>query len=80
MNEERLFMAIAKAAAYGIGLVVAVILLVRFGVLPLWGSGSTLGVIAAPLLAAIGVLAITYLAIRAVRDVFDGPQNKENDL
>ena len=48
---------------------VLLVALFRYGVGELWGSGNDLGVIAAPVLAAFGALALSYLAVLMVRDL-----------
>ncbi|MET3665020.1 hypothetical protein [Caulobacter sp. 1776] len=59
----------AKATAYLIGWVFLAIVLLRVIVGPLWGSGTDLGLIAAPAAFAAGVLALGKLASILLRDL-----------
>jgi hypothetical protein len=59
----------AKATAYLAGWVFLAIVLLRVVVGPLWGSGTDLGLVAAPAAFAVGVLALGKLAVVMVRDV-----------
>lgn len=70
MNEqERSVIGVAWAVAYAIVWLVLLVLLFRYGVGALWGSGNDLGVIAAPVLAAAGIVGLTYLAVIMLRDL-----------
>jgi hypothetical protein len=70
MNEqERAFIGVAWAIAYAIVWFALLILLFRYGVAALWGSGNDLGLVAAPVLAAAGVVGLSYLAVIMVRDL-----------
>ena len=64
---DRVLILSAKAAACVIVWTMAAVVVFRLGVPVLWGSGSTLGVIAAPLAAAGGLIALAYLAVGMVR-------------
>lgn len=66
---ERVMIGIAKALVYAISILTAAIVLFRYTLGFLWGSGSDLGMIAAPFVGALGVLGLTYLIIFADRDV-----------
>ena len=57
----------AKAAACVIVWLMAAVVVIRLGVPMLWGSGSDLGLVAAPLLAAGGLIGLAYLAVGMVR-------------
>lgn len=59
----------AKAAAYLVGWTFLAIVLMRVVVGPLWGSGTDLGLIAAPAAFAVGVLALGWLARLLLRDL-----------
>lgn len=59
----------AKAAAYLVGWVFLAIVLIRVVVGPLWGSGTDIGLIAAPIAFIAGVLALGKLAVILLRDV-----------
>lgn len=59
----------AKATAYLVGWVFLAIVLLRVIVGPLWGSGTDLGLIAAPAAFAVGVLALGKLAAILLRDL-----------
>jgi hypothetical protein len=52
----------AKATAYLVGWVFLAAVLMRVVVGPLWGSGTDIGLIAAPAAFAAGVLALAWLA------------------
>lgn len=69
---DRQYFSAAKAVAYLILFVAAVVVLLRLVVGPLWGSASDLGMIAAVLAAAGGVLGLAWLARLMVRDVAKG--------
>lgn len=77
---DRQYFSAAKAVAYVILFVAAVITLLRIVIGPLWGSASDLGMIAAVLAGAGGVLALAWLARVMMRDVTKGlgPDNGEN--
>jgi hypothetical protein len=79
MTDSQYFSA-AKAVAYIILFVAAVITLLRVVIGPLWGSASDLGMIAAVLAGAGGVIALAWLARVMMRDVAKGlgPDNGEN--
>lgn len=59
----------AKAAAYLVGWVFLAIVLMRVVVGPLWGSGTDIGLIAAPIAFIAGVLALGKLAVTLLRDL-----------
>jgi|GEM_PF-1832152 len=65
---ERALIGLAKVVAYAILIITAAVVLFRFGVGALWGSGSDLGLIAAPGLGALGVIGLAYLVVLANRD------------
>lgn len=77
---DRQYFSAAKAVAYVILFVSAVITLLRIVIGPLWGSASDLGMIAAVLAGAGGVLALAWLARVMMRDVTKGldPDKGEN--
>jgi hypothetical protein len=66
---ERLLMGVSKALAWAISIMAAAVVLFRYTVGFLWGSGSDLGMIAAPFVAAFGLVAIAYFITLAVRNV-----------
>jgi len=76
---DRQYFSAAKAVAYIILFVAAVITLLRIVIGPLWGSASDLGMIAAVLAGAGGVLVLAWLARLMFRDVAKGltPDNRE---
>lgn len=59
----------AKAAAYLIGWVALAVALIRVIVGPLWGSATDMGLIAAPLAFAIGVVGLGKLASIMLKDL-----------
>jgi hypothetical protein len=59
----------AKATAYLIGWLFLAVVLLRVVVGPLWGSGTDLGLIAAPAAFAAGVLVLGWLAKFLLRDL-----------
>lgn len=67
-NPERQIVAVGFALAYAFVWAVALVLLFRVGVAGLWGSGHDWGLIAAVALAAVGMLALAWLAAFLVRD------------
>lgn len=77
---DRQYFSAAKAVAYVILFIAGVITLLRVVIGPLWGSASDLGMIAAVLVGAGGVLALAWLARVMMRDVARGlaPDNGEN--
>jgi hypothetical protein len=68
-STERTVLGIAKFVAYVIGWLVAAVLIFRFAVPALWGSRSDLGLIAAPLAGALGVVLLAWLALLIYRDL-----------
>ena len=66
---DRTLLAAGKAAAYVVLLLAAALALFRGGVATLWGSASDLGLVAAVLLAAVGMIALVWLGGVMVRDV-----------
>ena len=77
---DRQYFSAAKGVAYVILFVAAVITLLRIVIGPLWGSASDLGMIAAVLAGAGGVIALAWLARVMMRDVAKGlgPDKGEN--
>jgi len=59
----------AKATAYLVGWVFLAIVLMRVVVGPLWGSGTDIGLVAAPAAFAVGVLGLAWLARLLLRDL-----------
>lgn len=59
----------AKATAYLVGWVFLAVVLLRVVVGPLWGSGTDIGLVAAPAAFAGGVLALGWLATVMLRDL-----------
>lgn len=59
----------AKATAYLVGWVFLAIVLMRVVVGPLWGSGTDIGLVAAPAAFAAGVLGLAWLARLLLRDL-----------
>ncbi|MGZ8407581.1 MAG: hypothetical protein ACXWVJ_06105 [Caulobacteraceae bacterium] len=68
-NLERNILGMAVAIAYAIIWVAAAVVVFRFGVAGLWGSGSDLGLIGAVGVAALGVVGLAWLAILMLRDL-----------
>ena len=59
----------AKATAYLVGWLFLAVVLMRVVVGPLWGSGTDIGLVAAPAAFAVGVLALAWLARLLLRDL-----------
>lgn len=59
----------AKAAAYLVGWVALVVVLIRVVVGPLWGSATDIGLIAAPIAFAVGVIGLGKLASIMLKDL-----------
>jgi hypothetical protein len=59
----------ARAAAYLVGWVTLAVVLIRVIVGPLWGSATDIGLIAAPLAFAIGVVGLGKLASIMLKDL-----------
>lgn len=59
----------AKAAAYLVGWVALVVVLIRVIVGPLWGSATDIGLIAAPIAFAVGVIGLGKLASIMLKDL-----------
>lgn len=59
----------AKATAYLVGWVFLAVVLLRVVVGPLWGSGTDIGLIAAPAAFAVGVVVLAKLAQILLRDL-----------
>jgi hypothetical protein len=59
----------AKATAYLIGWLFLAVVLMRVIVGPLWGSGTDVGLVAAPAAFAAGVLGLGWLARLLLRDL-----------
>lgn len=66
---DRTLIGLAKAVAYVILIATAAVVVFRFGVGTLWGSRSDLGMIAAPAVAAFGVIGLAYAVRLAARDL-----------
>lgn len=69
----------AKAAAYLVGWVFLAVVLMRVVVGPLWGSGTDIGLIAAPAAFAVGVLVLAKLAQILLRDLSKTSQAEAKD-
>jgi len=69
----------ARAAAYLIGWVTLAVVLIRVVVGPLWGSATDIGLIAAPLAFAVGVVGLGKLASIMLKDLHKtrGPTNED---
>lgn len=59
----------AKATAYLVGWAFLAVVLMRVVVGPLWGSGTDIGLVAAPAAFAAGVLGLAWLAKVLLRDL-----------
>ena len=59
----------AKATAYLIGWVALAVVLMRVVVGPLWGSATDIGLVAAPIAFALGVVALGKLASILLKDI-----------
>ena len=70
----------AKATAYLIGWLALAIILLRVVVGPLWGSATNIGLIAAPIAFATGVLALGKLASLMLRDIAKTSRSDTKDL
>jgi hypothetical protein len=69
----------AKAAAYLIGWLSLVVILLRVVVGPLWGSATDIGLIAAPIAFAIGVVALGKLASILLKDIAKTQKSNNGD-
>ena len=69
----------AKAAAYLVVWVSLAIVLIRVVVGPLWGSATDLGLIAAPIAFALGVIGLGKLASILFRDLTKPRQSTNGD-
>lgn len=69
----------AKATAYLAGWVFLAVVLLRVIVGPLWGSGTDIGLIAAPAAFAVGVLALGKLAAILLRDLSKTLKTKDSE-
>jgi hypothetical protein len=70
----------AKAAAYLIGWLSLVVILLRVVVGPLWGSATDIGLIAAPIAFAIGVVALGKLASILLKDIAKTQKSNNGDI
>ena len=69
----------AKATAYLVAWVSLAIVLLRVVVGPLWGSATDIGLIAAPIAFAAGVVALGKLASIMIRDINKTGQSTNGD-
>ena len=69
----------AKAAAYLIAWTSLAIILLRVVVGPLWGSATDIGLIAAPIAFALGVVGLGKLASIMLRDINKTRQSTSGD-
>lgn len=67
----------AKATAYLIGWLSLAVILLRVIVGPLWGSATNIGLVAAPLAFAVGVVALGKLAALMLRDLSKTSNTKD---
>jgi hypothetical protein len=69
----------AKATAYLVAWMSLAIVLLRVIVGPLWGSATDIGLIAAPIAFALGVVALGKLASIMIRDISNTRQSTNGD-
>ena len=69
----------AKATAYLVAWISLAIVLLRVIVGPLWGSATDIGLIAAPIAFALGVVALGKLASIMLRDINKTRQSTNGD-
>lgn len=69
----------AKATAYLVAWVSLAIVLLRVIVGPLWGSATDIGLIAAPVAFALGVVGLGKLASIMIRDINNKRQSTNGD-
>jgi hypothetical protein len=69
----------AKATAYLVAWISLAIILLRVIVGPLWGSATDIGLIAAPIAFAAGVVALGKLASIMIRDINKTRQSTNGD-
>jgi hypothetical protein len=67
----------AKATAYLIGWLSLAVILLRVIVGPLWGSATNIGLVAAPLAFAVGVVALGKLAALMLKDLSKTSSTKD---
>jgi len=70
----------AKATAYLIGWLSLAVILLRVIVGPLWGSATDIGLVAAPIAFAIGVVGLGKLASVLIRDLAKGQTSNNGDI
>jgi len=70
----------AKATAYLIGWLSLAVILLRVIVGPLWGSATDIGLVAAPIAFAIGVVGLGKLASVLLKDLARGLKSNNGDI
>jgi hypothetical protein len=70
----------AKATAYLVAWVSLAIVLIRVIVGPLWGSATDIGLIAAPIAFALGVVGLGLLASIMLKDINKNRQSTNGDI
>jgi hypothetical protein len=70
----------AKATAYLVAWVSLAIVLIRVIVGPLWGSATDIGLIAAPIAFALGVVGLGLLASIMLKDINKTRQSTNRDI
>lgn len=70
----------AKATAYLVAWVSLAIVLIRVIVGPLWGSATDIGLIAAPIAFALGVVGLGLLASIMLKDINKTRQSTKGDI
>ena len=70
----------AKATAYLIGWLSLVVVLLRVIVGPLWGSATDIGLIAAPIAFALGVVGLGKLASILLKDIAKTQKSNNGDI
>jgi hypothetical protein len=70
----------AKATAYLVAWVSLAIVLIRVIVGPLWGSATDIGLIAAPIAFALGVVGLGLLASIMLKDINKTRQSTNGDI
>ena len=70
----------AKATVYLVAWVSLAIVLIRVVVGPLWGSATDIGLVAAPIAFAVGVVGLGKLASILIRDIAKSQNSNNGDI